>query len=150
MFALLQRTLFFSIRTARRSVHISTPPNVVVRRFIISQEITHLFKEFSMNPQKEFNVPFGIVATLLAILMLHEFPHESTGKLDIWGFSFSTRAQELYVYDECGHYVDHSNRIICRLVSAPVVFSEHHGLHGLTHRFIYDPSRPRVCRHDAD
>src|SRR5579875_3033048 len=36
------------------------------------------------------NVPIGIVAILLGYFSLHHFPHESKGKLDIWGLAFST------------------------------------------------------------
>jgi EmrB/QacA subfamily drug resistance transporter len=36
------------------------------------------------------NVPIGIAASILAVLQLVEFPHKSTGKLDVWGFIFST------------------------------------------------------------
>jgi EmrB/QacA subfamily drug resistance transporter len=34
------------------------------------------------------NVPIGIVALILGILTMHEFPHEARGKFDIWGFAF--------------------------------------------------------------
>lgn len=36
------------------------------------------------------NVPIGIVASIMAILVLHEFSHEATAKLDTTGFIFST------------------------------------------------------------
>ncbi|MDQ0199930.1 DHA2 family efflux MFS transporter permease subunit [Neobacillus ginsengisoli] len=35
------------------------------------------------------NVPIGIVAVILGVLMMHEFPHEAKGKFDILGFIFS-------------------------------------------------------------
>ncbi|MDR4947049.1 DHA2 family efflux MFS transporter permease subunit [Neobacillus cucumis] len=35
------------------------------------------------------NVPIGIVAVILGVLMMHEFPHESKGKFDLFGFIFS-------------------------------------------------------------
>jgi EmrB/QacA subfamily drug resistance transporter len=35
------------------------------------------------------NVPIGIVAVILGMLMMHEFPHEAKGKFDILGFFFS-------------------------------------------------------------
>ncbi len=44
------------------------------------------------------NVPIGIAATIFAILMLHEFPHEAKGKLDIWGFSLSIIGFFLLLY----------------------------------------------------
>lgn len=36
------------------------------------------------------NVPIGIVASIMAILVLHEFSHEATSKLDTLGFILST------------------------------------------------------------
>lgn len=36
------------------------------------------------------NVPIGIVASIMAILVLHEFSHEATSKLDTLGFVLST------------------------------------------------------------
>ncbi|MBM7652761.1 DHA2 family efflux MFS transporter permease subunit [Neobacillus cucumis] len=35
------------------------------------------------------NVPIGIVAVILGVLMMHDFPHESKGKFDLFGFIFS-------------------------------------------------------------
>ncbi|OIK15572.1 hypothetical protein BIV60_09095 [Bacillus sp. MUM 116] len=35
------------------------------------------------------NVPIGIVAAILGVLKMHEFPHESKGKFDLFGFIFS-------------------------------------------------------------
>lgn len=35
------------------------------------------------------NVPIGIIAIILGVLMMHEFPHEAKGKFDILGFLFS-------------------------------------------------------------
>jgi EmrB/QacA subfamily drug resistance transporter len=35
------------------------------------------------------NVPIGIVAVILGLLRMHEFPHEAKGKFDAWGFLFS-------------------------------------------------------------
>ncbi|MED1203080.1 DHA2 family efflux MFS transporter permease subunit [Heyndrickxia acidicola] len=35
------------------------------------------------------NVPIGIVAVILGVLMMHEFPHKVKGKFDILGFFFS-------------------------------------------------------------
>lgn len=35
------------------------------------------------------NVPIGIVATIMAILILYNFPYHAKEKLDIWGFMFS-------------------------------------------------------------
>lgn len=32
------------------------------------------------------NVPFGIVAVILGLVAMHEFPHEVKGKFDLWGF----------------------------------------------------------------
>ncbi len=36
------------------------------------------------------NVPIGIIASIMAIFLLHNFPYQAKGKLDIWGFLFST------------------------------------------------------------
>ncbi|RIV18606.1 DHA2 family efflux MFS transporter permease subunit [Alicyclobacillaceae bacterium I2511] len=36
------------------------------------------------------NVPIGIVASIMAIILLYEFPHQVKGKLDVAGFLFST------------------------------------------------------------
>lgn len=36
------------------------------------------------------NVPIGIIAVLLGYFLLHHFPHEVKGKLDVWGLTFST------------------------------------------------------------
>ncbi len=36
------------------------------------------------------NVPIGVIATILAIFILYDFPYKTKEKLDIWGFAFST------------------------------------------------------------
>lgn len=36
------------------------------------------------------NVPIGIVAFLAGMVFMHEFPHETHSKLDVWGFILST------------------------------------------------------------
>ncbi len=47
---------------------------------------------YAMNWRLIFyiNVPIGIIATILSMLMLQNFPHYAKDKLDIWGFIFST------------------------------------------------------------
>ena len=36
------------------------------------------------------NVPIGIIASILSIFILYNFPYHAKEKLDIWGFMFST------------------------------------------------------------
>ncbi len=44
------------------------------------------------------NVPIGIAATFFATFMLHEFSHQTKGKLDLWGFSLTITGFFLLLY----------------------------------------------------
>jgi EmrB/QacA subfamily drug resistance transporter len=44
------------------------------------------------------NVPIGIAATFFAIFLLHEFPHQVKGKLDVWGMTLTIVGFFLILY----------------------------------------------------